>query len=104
MLEKYILSLECTSPLKWPPLRVFLIFTLLFELMAFFFGYADATPPFPGWRGCFLTKADGIMWVNFTAMAVVEASEFCCVRLFLRVLFVLSHTCSLYSYPYSHGD
>jgi len=34
-------------------------------------GYAP--PPFPEWRGCFVTKADDLLWVNFAAMAVVEA-------------------------------
>jgi len=34
-------------------------------------GYAP--PPYPGFRGCFVTKASGLLWVNYTAMAIVEA-------------------------------
>jgi len=32
-----------------------------------------APPPYPGFRGCLITNADGLLWINYTAIAVVEA-------------------------------
>jgi len=32
-----------------------------------------APPPYPGFRGCFVTKANDVLWANYTATAVVEA-------------------------------
>jgi len=52
-----------------------------------------APPPFPGWRGCFVTGADGVMWVNFTAMAVVEAA--------ILILMAIS---AYWSYKWGNSD
>jgi len=31
-----------------------------------------ASPPYPGFRGCFITQANGVMWISYTAEAIVE--------------------------------
>jgi hypothetical protein len=36
-----------------------------------------ASLPFLEFRGCFLIKADNILWASFAAVAVVESGKFC---------------------------
>jgi len=31
------------------------------------------SPLYPGFRGCFITTTSGILWINYTAVAIVEA-------------------------------
>lgn len=53
--------------------------------------FIDAPPPYPGYKGCFITAVERILWVPYLTLTIVEAGVFfflsmLCLRNWLKIV------------------